>query len=260
MEVKSRIQTIFTNYKSATPIMTDTLKNRAETGDCYVPENLSWIINLHSEQFAFNGSTPHFGVFGHLRNIGFHDFVRLVKPCFIESHLLLIEYIITYCTGEQVGIVKNKSFQILLPMRLSHTQYYYVKQTIVPKFSGTQLYALQLINIPIKYYDKECYSVEVCDRGDLDVHLSAYMLEKLGSPKLFTGEQLSTVKLIKEGLTSSEIAMRRFKTKAAVYKLNRKIIEKISEYFDMEFSNVHEAVHFYFDCFKQGTAYRQKAS
>lgn len=259
MEVKSRIESMFFNYKNTLNPLTDILKSNNETNS-YVPENLSWIIDLNSEQFMFIGSTPHFGAFGHLRNITFIEFVKLIKPCFAASHLHFIEYIIDYCSREQPGVLKGKSFQILLPMRLSKTQYYYVKQTIIPKFSGNQLYGLQFINIPIKLYDKEYYAIEVYNNGEFDPLLSAFMQEKVEIPELFTGEQLSTVNLIVRGLTSSEIARERFKTKAAVYKLNRKIIEKISEYFDMDFSNVNEAVHFYFNCFKPTNNFHKKAS
>ncbi|WP_330121388.1 hypothetical protein [Flavobacterium rakeshii] len=53
-------------------------------------------------------------------------------------------------------------------------------------------------------------------------------------------------------LTAEEIAQRQNKTKAAVYKLNRKILEKLNNFFELDFENVQQAVDYYCECFITG--------
>lgn len=249
MELKSRIETMFINYKNNNFFLSS-LKNE-DSGKFFVPENLTWIVNLSDARFQFIGSTPPFGTFGHLRNISFLDFIKLTKPCFLQNHINLIELIVNYFSTNDHNRSKNLRFQVLLPIRLSDKCYYhYVKQTITPRFIDSRLYALQFVNIPIKCYSTESYTIEVFNNEELDAALTAGIIKKMDIPQLFTEEQINAVKLIYKGLTSNEIAEIQFKTRAAVYKLNRKILERVSDYFDMSFNNVYDAVRFYSDCFR----------
>ncbi|MCX2682214.1 hypothetical protein OOZ15_19910, partial [Galbibacter sp. EGI 63066] len=112
-----------------------------------------------------------------------------------------------------------------------------------------QLYGLQIVNIPIKHYEEDYYKIEVFNRGITDEVKTSYVRKQMEPHSAFSIEQMKTIELIYKGFTSKEIAAMLNKTKAAVYKLNRKILEKISNCFEIEFGNVCQAVGFYAHCF-----------
>lgn len=145
-------------------------------------------------------------------------------------------------------VKENSRLQLLLPMRLLHGNYYYVKQTVVPKILNKKLYALQFVNIPIKLYEVESYKLEVLTGTQVDKIKTSYIKDRMEPDGFFSMEQIKTTELIYQGFTSGEIAAKLNKTRAA-YKLNRKILEKISDFFEMEFDNVCQAVSFYGHCF-----------
>ncbi|RAV27459.1 hypothetical protein [Sinomicrobium soli] len=213
----------------------------------FIPENLTWILYLEDRRFEFLGTTS---IFNHLERITFVNFVRLVPPYFVNSYLKGIGSFLALYMDRECNPEKNMQLQMLIPMKLDGGDYYYVKQTVFPKKKNRRLYALQLVNIPIKKYEKDFYKLEVLTSGMPDHLKTSYIKRRMAIHNLFSREQVRTISLIQEGLTSGEIAEKLNKTKAAAYKLNRRILEKISDCFEIEFDNVYQAVNFYMHCYE----------
>lgn len=216
----------------------------------FIPENLSWQLMLADEKFRFIGKTEIFGLYAHLINISFLEFIKLIKQPFLQTHIDLLQYILTKYPNQQNLIRNHIAFEILLPLKLAE-EYYYVKQSITPLRINNVMYGLQFVNIPIKKYNNEPYKIEVLFNYKKDEQLSKNIVEKLASPNIFTKQENSNLENIIQKLSAEEIATLQNKTKAAVYKLNRKILEKISSFFDIEFTNVSEAAQFFCECFPQ---------
>ena len=216
--------------------------------DSFVPENLTWILHLEDRRFEFVGSTS---TFGHLKNILFIHFIKLVPKYFMDDYLKGVgAFVSLFSPNGLYNVNVHTQLHLLIPMRLLEDQYFYVKQTISPKLKGNKLVAIQIVNISIKRYEEENYNIMMHTHGRVDWALTKIIKRKMAPPSFFSIEQKKTIELICEGYTSGEIAFKLNKTKAAVYKLNRKILEKISNYFEIEFNNVHQAVTFYTNCFE----------
>jgi hypothetical protein len=177
------------------------------------------------------------------------SFIGLIKKCFVAIHIDLIEIIMDTSSNKIFFNGLPISFQILLPLKLSK-EYYYVKQTIIPLFEKEKLTSLRFINIPIKKYNGELYHLECFINSEYSKKYSTYIKQNITPPQIFTKEQKRAVDLIKQGFTASQIADMQKKTKAGVYKLNRKILEKLIDFFEIEFENVNKAVRYYYECFE----------
>lgn len=217
----------------------------------FIPENLSWQLILADERFRFIGKTEIFGLYAHLINISFLEFIKLIKQPFLQTHIDLLQYILTIYPNQQNLIRNHITFETLLPLKLAEEGYYYVKQSITPLRINNAMYGLQFVNIPIKKYNNEPYKIEVLFNYKKDENLSKNIIEKLAAPNIFTKQEIKNLENIRKKLSAEEIATLQNKTKAAVYKLNRKILEKISLFFDIEFTTVSEATHFFCECFPQ---------
>ena len=64
----------------------------------------------------------------------------------------------------------------------------------------------------------------------------------------FTSEQRKTLDLIYKEKNCSEISEILEKSKHATFKINRRITEKIGEFYDLEFKDIYEAAAFYKSC------------
>ncbi|MCX2682194.1 hypothetical protein OOZ15_19795, partial [Galbibacter sp. EGI 63066] len=163
--VFSRYRNMDVNYDNLfeeNPVKSDILKDM----HMFVPENLSWILYLEDRRFQFVGTTS---TFGHLSNILFLHFVKLVPDCFVDSYLKSIgAFVSLYASNDGHHDNEKTQLQLLIPMKLSCDDYYYVKQTISPKILNNQLYGLQIVNIPIKHYEEDYYKIEVFNRGITD--------------------------------------------------------------------------------------------
>lgn len=242
------ISLLFSSHKGISDL--ESLNEVHQFDTEFIPENLSWQLMLSDEKFRFIGKTEIFGLYAHLINISFLEFIKLNKLSFLQTHIDLLKYIITVYPTQQYLNRKLINFEILLPLKLTD-QYYYVKQTITPLRTPNIIYGLQFVNIPIKKYDNEPYKINVLINYKKDHYLTKNIIEKLDAPKIFTRQELKTIDYIRRKLSAEEISIQENKTKAAVYKLNRKILEKISLFFDMEFANVSIAVQFFSECFPQ---------
>lgn len=228
------------------------IHNQLQQSDIeFVPENLSWQLILADEKFRFIGKTEIFGPYAHLINISFIEFIKLIKQPFLQTHIDLLQYILTIYPNQKNLIQNPITFETLLPLKLAKEGYYYVKQSITPLRINNAMYGLQFVNIPIKKYNNEAYKIEVLFNYKKDEHLSKSIIEKLATPNIFTKQEIKNLENIRKKLSAEEIATLQNKTKAAVYKLNRKILEKISLFFDIEFTTVSEATQFFYECFPQ---------
>ncbi|WP_330444507.1 hypothetical protein [Flavobacterium sp. C4GT6] len=218
------------------------------SSNCYVPENLSWELNLNDNKFYFIGKTETFGLFAHLINISFDSFMELSKECFRSLQINVVDFIVSQDFMKYTKEKCNIHFEVLVPLLLSE-KFFYVKQTIYPIICSDRVVSIRFVNIPIKEYDNEKYMVSVFNNGALCLPLTKQVVDSLSYPKLFTNQQIRHISLIRKKMNSREIAIHEKKTNAAVYKLNRKVLEIISFHFDIEFSTVAQAVDYFFQCY-----------
>lgn len=244
-EIK-RIKKILTNQHESDNEENQDLSIKAN--HLFIPENLSWQLDLSTGSFNFIGKTDSFGKFAHLKTINFHFFINLIKKCFIKTHIDLIENIVKVSLNKISSEQSRISFQALLPIKLS-TEYYYVKQTIIPLYYKERLIALRFINIPIKKHSGEAYNIEGLLNYEYSEEISTLLKQQMPMPHILTKSQEKASKLIRKGLNAAEIAQLQEKTKAGVYKLNRKILETLTDFFEIEFENVQHAVNYYYQCF-----------
>ena len=197
------------------------------SGKQFIPENLSWELLMSQKSFKFIGTTIMFGHYDHIRNIGYSYFFILTKGCFADTHK---------------GVI---SCQVLLPLKLTDS-FFHLKQTIYALKTCNEVIKLLFFNISVKKCDGESYEVLTKVDYQNSLILTKEILQFLKFPNRFSRLQLN-IKCIKEGFTSGQIALYQSKTKAALYRFNRKILEKNSLFFD--FSTFCEAVKFYYKCF-----------
>ncbi len=221
-----------------------TPQNSKDLPQPIIPENLSWQLRLSDQKFDFIGHTQIFGGFAHLRNISFINFIKLTKQPFMMRYADVLNYIISEYDTYNCDI----RCEILLPIKLTGN-YHYVKQTITLIKSNKNLYGIQIVCIPVKDYNNEPFELEVYTNAQKNSLLTKKILENASPPLHFTRQQLTNVNYIYHHFTCDAIASKEKKTKAAVHKLNRKILEKISAFFDFEFPNVNVAVQYLFKCF-----------
>ncbi|MEE1896971.1 hypothetical protein V1389_01395 [Flavobacterium rakeshii] len=252
--MKKRIKAILSGGESNTALKKKQTHQPLPTTP-YIPENLTWILNLSTQDFSFIGKTEPFGPYAHLINITFNNFIELTKNCFIYTQLELIDYIVLKYPKLHNPAVNRPSLELLIPMRLTN-EYFYVKQLIQPKTEHEIITALQIVNIPIKKYDNEPFRMVAFNNNRFCQQLYNEVQDHIKPPKLFTRQQLKNIVMIDNKLNSEQMAAKQNKTRAAIYKLNRKILETISNHFEIEFTTVAEAVNYFYQCYPAGRKQR----
>ncbi len=250
--MEKKITSIFSNYNKGNEFVCQSDSHFiVKTLDKnFIPENLSWQLNLTDKKFKFIGKTEVFGIYAHLLNITFNDFIKLTKKPFDITQLDLINYIINLYPRHYDSEKNLLQIELLIPLKLT-SDTYYVKQIITPLRSNKGIHGIQFVNIPIKKFNNDPLHFDVLFNYSRNECVKNKLVQDLSIRKLFTRQQISNIYHIHNKLTSSDIATLENKSKAAIYKLNRKILEKISIYLDIEFKTVAEAVQFFFECFPQ---------
>ena len=222
----------------------ETLPNAILSNVQFIPENLSWKLYIKEESFKFIGSINTFGDYAYLKNITYLRFLRLTKECFRQVQQDVIRWLLYYGNHHK-GIVYC---DLLLPMKINES-YMLVKQTICKLKLDKEVHGLLFVNVPVKQYDDEPIDIQVGVNYKNSKSLMNEVYDFIHHPNIFSKQQLQNVRYIHQNLTSDEIAVCQDKTKAAIYKLNRKILEILSNFFDIEFKSANEAVEFYYKCF-----------
>ncbi|MCX2682154.1 hypothetical protein OOZ15_19570 [Galbibacter sp. EGI 63066] len=168
--------------------------------------------------------------------------IARVRPPFVDPYKNLLNVI----KKDSFALkVKNKYvyIKLVLPMRFEK-DFVLTLQTIVLHYEGMRLTDLILINQPICTYRKEPFEVELYVNNRQDVELASFLKSQLEPVVRFSKKQERVIDLTLRGLDSHEIALMTDKSVPSVYKINRRILEKITDYYEMEFPDVRSAVLF----------------
>lgn len=210
-----------------------------------IPFYLAWHLDVASGAFQFIGNTSNFE---QLNIASVEQLVKRVHPCFLDYYNQILNVFLKNTRSFFSGISESINIQLLLPIELN-TGYTMFKQVLVPHFENNKTKELIIINDPITKYNKEAFVVEVYVSGKYNKELTYKLKEQFKKPIEFSKCQKRIVDLISKGMTSTEIANYLERSVPAVYKMNRKVLEKISEYYKIEFNNVKEAILFHYKNF-----------
>ena len=139
---------------------------------------------------------------------------------------------------------------VVLPFKIEPDLYYTTKITIVPHFVYKKIQGFVIKLIPIHPCESLNFNVFIACNGIYEKDNTIALKKQLLPPNIkFTLKQNAIVNYIQSGITATEIAFLEGKALNSIYKINRKILEKISKYYDIDFKEAKEAVSFYFNSF-----------
>lgn len=206
-----------------------------------IPYYSSWHYKVGGQTLNFIGNPR---AYPNFTDVTLNYFFRLVKPCYVKAYQkILVSLIEEGGNFFQEGL-PNQHFNLLLPLKIEG-KFILSKHIMVPHIVEGTVVELVIINIQVKPYEGEPFIFEAHNSKGYDLHLTELLKKKICSELKFTARQTEMMKLINNGLSSAQIAKYLGKTTAAVHKMNRKLLNKISEYYGQDFINAKEAVAFH---------------
>ena len=177
--------------------------------------------------------------------------IRNIKPCFSGYFSQILEAYTEFLLNKNEKILGvPPTLRGFFPIQNSKIAYDYTYLMAIPEMKNGNIAELYLMLMPLKEYRLEPISVFVARGQKKDQFITNEIKSQIELSLSLTKEQGKIFQLISKGYTSNEIAGQLNKKLNNVLKFNIRINSKLSEYFDMPFNNVKEAVNYYMDCFK----------
>lgn len=252
--MKKEIGAFLNEYKQMHLININSLndvnqKNYKQYTNRNIPDYIAWGLNTNSDMLEYIGVENNFFA---AKNISLDAFMSLIHPAFISYYRdVFLGLLIT--SDNSCEKTENFYLRMTIPIQAdAHTdKYMTVKLTIVPLISEKIIYNVVFIVNFIKRYTNDCFEINVINQnGKQDNGLTENFKNYISPAELYlTEEQKRTAELIFKGYTSDMISVLLSKSIHSTYKINRRIIDKISEFYDFKFKNVNEAVEFHYKCF-----------
>nr|WP_322623097.1 hypothetical protein [uncultured Flavobacterium sp.] len=207
-----------------------------------IPDYLSWSYNLRDDSLIFIGNRANFpGV----EDYTFTSFIGRIKSCFrsqftdaVFGYLNMINE-----TTPPEGIY----LAINVPIKLKPNVYHYCKVSVVAHGKGKTVTEIILIVNPVKRNANDNFYTEVKINGIANQALTTLLKKHISPPAIkLTQKQQAILQALIEGKHASEIAEAQGVVINSVYKINRKIMEKLSQFYEMEFKDAREAADYYF--------------
>ncbi len=212
----------------------------------YIPEYLCWNYNVLSNSFKFIGNSNNF------YNIQYYTpsvFLSKIKPCFRSQFIEAAKGF--YCMLNSRIISKGAvHLSVVTPIKLLNDKFLFCKVTIIPNFQQKEIYDFVVIVIPVKQYVNSNIIFSVFNNGTPDPGLTSHLKNYIKPPDIaLTKKQEFVLSALQAGLQSPEIAEQMGVVVDAVYKINRRLIEKISDFFELSFKDAKEAGEYYYKSF-----------
>lgn len=207
-----------------------------------IPDYLSWSYNINNDSLIFIGNRANFpGV----EDYTFSSFLSRIKSSFrsqfkdaVFGYLKMMNE-----TTPPEGIY----LAINVPVKLKPNVYHYCKVSVVTHGKGKTVTEMILIVNPVKRNAHDNFYTEVKINGIANQDLTAALKQHINPPGLkLTLKQKAILQALIDGKHASEIAETQGVVINAVYKINRKIIEKLSQFYEMDFKDAKEAADYYF--------------
>jgi len=175
-------------------------------------------------------------------------FISKIKPCFrslfynsVNGYIKLLK---------QGQFTSADELSMVVPFKIEPDLYYTTKITIIPHITQKKVHGFVIKLIPVSLYDASNYNALIVSNGVYKKDKTQSLKALLLPPAInLTSKQNKISNYIHSGLTTTEIASFQDKALNSVYKINRKIMEKISRYYEIDFKDAKEAVGFYFNSF-----------
>lgn len=207
-----------------------------------IPDYLSWSYNLRDDSLMFIGNRANFpGV----EDYTFSSLIGRVKACFrsqfTDSIFGYLAMMNDMTPPEGVYLAIN------VAIKLKPNVYHYCKVSVVAHGKGKTITEIILIITPVKRNATDNFNTEVKINGIANQALTTLLKKHISPPDIkLTQKQKAILQALIEGKHASEIAEVQGVVINSVYKINRKIMEKLAQFYEMEFKDAKEAADYYF--------------
>lgn len=207
-----------------------------------IPDYLSWSYNLRDDSLIFIGNRANFpGV----EDYTFSSLIGRIKNCFRSQFTDTVFGYLNMMndTTPPEGIY----LAINVPIKLKPNVYHYCKVSVVGHGKGKTITELILIITPVKRNAPDNFYTEVKINGIANQALTSLLKKHISPPDIkLTQKQKVILQALIDGKHASEIAEAHGVVINSVYKINRKIMEKLSQFYELEFKDAKEAADYYY--------------
>lgn len=230
-------------------------RNRYSPGDHYsfhkyenkhIPEYLCWNYNVLDNSLKFIGN-PH--SFSSLRCYTASAFLKKIKSCFRSQFIDAAKGFYSMLTN---GIVLKEGvyLSVVLPLKFPQGIFWLCKLTIIPVFKLKEIFEFVVIVIPIKDYYNSNITFSIFEDGVKDIILTNHLKKYINPPNInLTKKQQFVLEALCKGQQANEIAEQLGVVIDSIYKINRRLLEKISDFFELDFKDAKEASEYYYNSF-----------
>lgn len=207
-----------------------------------IPDYLSWSYNLQHDSLIFIGNRANFpGV----EDYTFSSLLGRIKSCFRSQ---FTDAVFGYLNMMDSNTPPEGIYlAINVPIKLKPNVYHYCKVSVVAHGKGKTITEIILIVNPVKRNVNDNFYTEIKINGIANPALTMLLKKHISAPCVkFTQKQRAILQALIEGKHASEIAEANGVVINSVYKINRKIMEKLSQFYEMEFKEAKEAADYYF--------------
>lgn len=175
-------------------------------------------------------------------------FTLRIKPCFSDMFYNAVNNFLSLLTE---GICRAESvLSMVLPFKTEPDIYYNSKISVLPCMKADKVIGIIIKLVPISLYKSTNLNLYISDNWFYNPDATALLKSRQQQPRVpFTATQKKIINYIQQGMSTQDIAEKEGRVIHSVYKLNRTILQKLSDFFEIEFANAREAVEFYFDCY-----------
>jgi DNA-binding CsgD family transcriptional regulator len=210
---------------------------------------LIWKYNVHNNKFKLISSN--FGYTG-ITNSLFKSFLNSIKPCFLDYFTdFLASYIKFLTLRENIKNYSRYQFQSFVPIKLDSEGYYFSTLYIIPEITETKGLELHFLLIPLKRHTDEPITFNVLRDSKKDDTLTRQLKSRIGLSleKILTREQIDIFNLLLRGYSYKKTAFYLNKKPDNILKYNRRINNRLSSHFDIDFNSATDAAKYYKNCF-----------
>ncbi len=210
-----------------------------------IPDYLTWSYNLRDDSLLFIGNRANFpGV----EDYNFSTLVSRIKSCFRSQF--------TDAVFGFLSMVNNRPLPegiylcVNVPIKLKPGNDHYCKTSVVCHSRANTVTEMIFVVTPVKRNDNYNFFTEIKINGIAHADFTKLLKQHISPPDVkLTKKQHAILQALKNGKPAAEIAQTNGVGINSVYKINRKIMEKLSQFYEMEFKDAKEAAEYYFQSF-----------
>jgi len=174
------------------------------------------------------------------------EFLQVIKPCFkiyFTDYFSLFIQFLTENTNKELD--SKFTLQLFLPFKNKKGKYIFDALYIFPEILDNKIIELYFIILPLKVYKGEVITINILKNFKKDNYITSKIRNKIQLENVLTKEQIKIADLLHIGYSSKEIAIKLEKKLDNILKYNIRIKERLSSFFDTDFSSAKIAVDYY---------------